>query len=82
MYYLGQGVKRNYKKAAELFQKSSKQGNIEAQYNLGNMYVYGRGVKQDRIKAYQYWMKAAKMGHINAQRNLDVLCRQSPWICK
>ncbi len=82
MYVNGQGVKQNYNKAAELFQKAADQGRSLAQYNLGFMYYSGKGIKKDKIKAYQLWMKAAKQGNGDAQNNLDILCKESPWACK
>ena len=77
-----QGVKQNYKKAIELYQKAVDQGYSAAQTNLGTIYVMGRGVKKDKIKAYQYWIKSAKEGDTTAQNNLDILCKESPWACK
>ena len=82
MYYDGQGLKKDYKKAARFLQESVKTGNPMAMNMMGILYVTGRGVSQDKIKAYKVWMKAAKLGLKNAQDNLDRLCKESPWACQ
>ncbi len=82
MYDKGKGVKQDYLTAAKLYKKACNGGDAFGCYNLGLLYVYGRGVKQNKIKAYHYWMKAARRGITEAQHNLDILCRQSPWVCK
>jgi TPR repeat protein len=38
MYYLGQGVKVDYNKAAQWYEKAAEQGNADAQFYLGGMY--------------------------------------------
>ena len=70
MYANGEGVKQDYFKAVEWFQKAADQGLAKAQYNLGDMYFYGQGVKQDYIKAVEWWQKAAEQGDAKAQFNL------------
>ena len=50
--------------------QSAKQGNADAQFNLGLMYESGRGVRQDYTKAVQWYRKAAGQGHAKAQYNL------------
>jgi uncharacterized protein len=82
MYYNGEGVKQDYLKAKELYEKAAIQGYYFAQNNLGVMYYNGQGVNVDKFKAYELWLKAAKQGHSNAQENLDILCKESPWACK
>lgn len=41
MYIVGEGVSQDYKKAFEWFSKSAEQGNVYAQFYLGNMYYDG-----------------------------------------
>ena len=55
MYANGQGVKQDYAKAVELYQKAAEQGDASAQYNLGIMYKNGLGVKQNYTKAKEYF---------------------------
>jgi len=82
MYADGMAVKQDYAKAAEFYQKAADQGYVMAQNNLARMYRNGQGVKQDKIKSYQFYTKAVKQGSIDAQINLDILCKESPEICK
>ena len=60
MYHYGEGCEKNDQKAFELFEKSAKQGNIAAQYDVGLYYDFGYGVKQDYEKAIEWYEKAAK----------------------
>jgi TPR repeat protein len=60
-------------KAVTWYTKSAKQGNTEAQSNLGFMYITGRGVPQDDQKAGQWYTKAAEQGDALAQLNLGTL---------
>jgi TPR repeat protein len=57
----------NYAKAVELFRKAAEQGNMNAQYNLGNCYENGNGVPQDYKKAAEWYTKAADQGDMDAQ---------------
>ncbi len=53
----------------ETFQVA-KQGNAQAQFNLGVMYYDGQGVRQDYAQAVQWYRKAAEQGYANAEYNL------------
>ena len=46
---------------------SAKNGDPEAQYNLGLLYEEGRGVTKDFGKALNWYHHAAKQGHVEAQ---------------
>ena len=67
------GVKQDYAKAAEWYEKAAKKGNMLAQANLSNIYYAGRGVKQDYAKAFKWAEKAAKQGDSVSQYNLGVM---------
>ena len=58
MYYHGKGLKQDYFKAKELFEKAVTQSHVSAQFNLGVMYLNGKGVKQDKIVAKSWYGKA------------------------
>jgi len=45
MHIQGQGVKRDYFKAVELYQRACDSGETRGCYNLGLMYTNGEGVK-------------------------------------
>ena len=46
------------------------QGDMEAQFNLGNMYYNGEGTEVNYEKALYWWEKAAEQGDADAQFNL------------
>ncbi len=54
----------------------AKQGNANAQYNLGVMYDKGRGGPQDYAEAVKWYSKAAEQGVAEAQFNLGVMYGQ------
>ena len=60
----------DYEKAAKLYSPLAKNGNVEAQYNLGVMYRAGRGVAQDYKEARKWYQLAAEQGNALAQFNL------------
>ena len=62
--------------AAASFEQAAKQGNADAQYQLGFMYETGQGVEQDYRRAAQWYEKAAAQGHAQAQYQLGCLYRE------
>ncbi len=56
--------------AAKWFRKAAKQGDAQAQHNLGVMYQTGMGVPEDDAEAVKWFRKAAEQGYANAQLNL------------
>ena len=56
----------------ETLQKA-RQGDSEAQYNVGAMYQNGRGVTPDRDKAAEWYGKAAKQGNTSAVSRLGLM---------
>ncbi|WP_334090510.1 tetratricopeptide repeat protein, partial [Helicobacter typhlonius] len=75
LYYEGKGVKQNYNKARELFEKVCELGDEGALgcMSLGQLYYEGKGVKQDYIKAIEYTTKSCNMGEIGSCYNLGLL---------
>lgn len=73
MYFEGEGVKKDYQLAFELFLKAAIQGKIEAQYAVGSLYYMGKGVKHDVRSAVQWLKKAASQEHIRAQYFLGAI---------
>ena len=72
-YYNGDGVPKDYAKAAEWYQKAAEQGSDFAQYNIGVMYNKGEGVSKDAAKAAEWWKKAAAQDNAAAQEALKNL---------
>lgn len=69
-YEYGNGVERNTEKAVELYCEASRQGDAEAQYNLGWIYAMGRGIQRDDATAAYFFTMAAKQGDALAERML------------
>ncbi len=74
-YRDGEGVARNYEKAAMEFRSAAKQDNVDAQYLLGKLYDEGLGVPQNDKEAAKWIKLAAEQGHVEAQNNLGVRYR-------
>jgi uncharacterized protein len=73
LYESGAGeVERDYSRAAQWYQRSSDQGVLAAQNNLGLMYSQGRGVPRDTARAVKLWTNAGTNGHAIAQFNLGL----------
>jgi TPR repeat protein len=73
MYYNGEGVPQDYKKAVKWYRKSAEQGHAMAQSNLGLMYMSGTRLPQDYITGYA-WISVAKAnGYVTAVTPLDML---------
>ena len=53
----------------------ARQGNVEAQFNLGNMYENGRGVQKDYTEAINWYQEAAEHGYTPAKEVLPHLER-------
>ena len=60
----------DYEKAAKSYSALAKEGNAEAQYNLGMMYRAGRGVPHDYKEARKWYRLSAEQGNPLAQFNL------------
>ncbi|WP_426190871.1 tetratricopeptide repeat protein [Massilia sp. DWR3-1-1] len=75
MYYMGRGVKRDYKLALEWHRKAALQGKADAQYVVGAMYYTGNAVPQDQKVAVQWFRRAAEQGHADAQYALGLMVR-------
>ena len=51
----------------------AEQGNVDAQYNLGQMYRRGNGVPQDYMTAVKWYRLGAEQGNASAQDNLGFM---------
>jgi TPR repeat protein len=67
MYESGEGVEKDFVKAAEWYEKAAEQGHVSAQHNLGVLYATGEGVSKDDAKAAEWFRKAAQQGDPSAQ---------------
>lgn len=73
LYYMGQGLPKNYAEAVKWFHKAAEQGNVEAQVMLGTMYRDGQGLPQNYTEAAKWYRKAAEQGDDIAQSELGVM---------
>ncbi|TFW21223.1 sel1 repeat family protein [Massilia arenosa] len=73
MYYMGRGVKRDYKQAFEWHRKAALQGKADAEYVIAAMYYQGNAVPQDHRQAVYWFRKAAEQGHAQAQHALGLM---------
>ncbi|HOG02958.1 MAG TPA: transglycosylase SLT domain-containing protein, partial [Accumulibacter sp.] len=64
----GEGVPRDYARAAKLYCDGARLGDPEAQFSLGWMYANGRGIERDDARAAYFFSLAAKQGHAPSQR--------------
>lgn len=67
-YEHGEGVPKDYQRAAELYCTAARQGSAEAQFSLGWMYANGRGLARDDELAAGLFGLAAAQGHEQARR--------------
>ena len=63
------GLRKDTRRAIELWTAAAELGSIEALFNLGIAYYCGKGVAQDTVKAVQYYKKAAMQGHVQSRNN-------------
>lgn len=72
-YAEGKGVKADFKKAMEWYQRAAQKGFVPAQYRLGTIYERGMGGKPDLQRARIWYKRAAEQGNVKAMHNLAVL---------
>lgn len=57
----------DYKEALKAFGRSAKEGNHDAQYQIGLMFLEGKGVAENPEDAAYWFRKAAQNGHVASQ---------------
>ncbi|MBL1275240.1 MAG: sel1 repeat family protein [Ectothiorhodospiraceae bacterium] len=70
-YLRGIGVSRDYKIAIIWLSKGAELGNVDSQYQYGELLRKGRGTKKNKKQADKWFRAAAKQGHIKAKNRLD-----------
>lgn len=73
MYFDGEGVPKDNKKAFYWWTNAAEKGHASAQYKLGKMYYDGIETQRDRGKAAYWWAKAAEQGDFYAPFDLGML---------
>lgn len=56
--------------------KAAEQGDVDAQYRLGDAYYYGQRVEKDLVESVKWYRKAAEQGCALAQSRLDSIKRE------
>ncbi|MGB6494758.1 MAG: hypothetical protein WBD78_03115 [Methylocella sp.] len=75
-YAEGGAGPRNYKLAAQWYEKAAQQGLAVAEYRLGSLYEKGLGVGKDMQRAKDLYQRAAEKGNTRAMHNLGVLAAE------
>ena len=65
--FMGENFPKDYPDAVKWYRKAAEQGDITAQYHLGDCYYYGNGVPKNRSEAAKWFRKAAEQGNAAAQ---------------
>lgn len=74
MYYNGWGTTRNYKRAADYYEKANRKFNHKyAEYYLGMMYLEGKGVEANYLVAQARLYEAASQGINDAWYQLGMI---------
>lgn len=69
-YFYGISVKKDEKKAFELYEKAMDKGDVDAIMNLAYCYRVGCGVEKDEKKAFKLYEQAMNKGDVDAINNL------------
>ena len=72
-YACGFGIEKDYKKAVELWEKSSAQKNAKARNALASAYLRGLGVSRDPQKAFILFYENSTAGNVDALVDLGFL---------
>ena len=69
-----EGIKKDVKKAIELYEKACEKGDSNSMYNLAIIYKKGEeGVEKDLKRAMELYEKASQQGKAKAMHNLAVI---------
>ena len=76
-YYLGLGVKQDWRRALQWYEKAAKQGEPGAQLNCGLMFQNGYGTDADIGTAFMWYYASYRQGNTVAGRYLEVLAEDN-----
>jgi len=69
-------INNNIEKAIKLYKLSAREGEDEANFQLGKIYYLKKYQKRDLLKAFEYFKKASDYEHRKAKYNLAVIYSQ------
>ena len=72
-YYLGLGVKRNWRQALQWYEKAAKQGDPKAQLNYGLMYHNAYGTDHNIGVAFMWYYASYRQGNATAELYMNSL---------
>ena len=75
MYFFGEEISTDYKKAKYWYLKSAELGTPESMVNLGVMYRNGTGVMQDNVLAHMWFNLASAEGNTNAKKFMKTISK-------
>lgn len=76
MYFTGDGVFQNYKRARRWYKLAAEQKNVRAQKKLGEMYIYGLGSRKNYPLAFMWYDVAASQGSTEAMKFRDRIAKK------
>ena len=77
LYANGHGMKKDWRRATQLYRRAAKLGNAAAAACLGYCYRDGEGVRPDRRAARAWFERAARLGSLDAPRELARLAKSA-----
>ena len=80
LYFTGQGVSQNLRKAFKWTKAAAEQGHVNAQFNLGSLYLDGQGTQTDVSEGISWFTLAAKNGHDNSAYSLAKMYQEGDLI--
>ena len=76
MYYSGDGIEKDLKKAFDMYAQLGEMGDPDALFQVGKMYIGGEGVEMDPQKGFEYIGRAASAGNQEAMIIIESLRRK------
>ena len=73
IYYQGKGVRQDYVKARQWYEKAAEQGDSSSQFSMGYAYANGQGVSQDYAKALEWFKKSSNQDNAAAQAYIGIM---------
>lgn len=86
LYFSGNGVSKDYREAASLFQKAETAGNVRAAYRLGYMFYFGYMSSDQKTpdyeNAYKHFKQAADAGDADSLFMLGIMYYDGKYVEK
>ena len=75
MYFKGDGVPKDLRRATELYRLAALNGVKDAQFNMGHFYAEGLTVAKDSARAVVFFRLAAAQSDSQARRGMEMVMR-------